>query len=175
MIRFINVEQKHSDNLNEYGINHQFAFGQITVEINLSPQKRVNEVLVDMLKYLAGLQSNFEQVQLVTKTTSLINNNIIREVKNVTSPKNVTNSFSMKAIASYLLKAHDTNARQQLNRFSKKNNLHKYGTLPAITIARPQPEYSDDVAVHDGVFFNFSSSGESRKIKVERPDPCSTL
>jgi hypothetical protein len=171
MIRFINVKQEHSDNLNEYGIKHQFAFGQITVDINLSPQERINDVLVDMLKYLAGIGNRTKYELLdVTKMDSLINNIYNREAKNVT-PKNVTNSFSMKAIASYLLKAHDTNSRQQLNRFSKKNNLHKYGTLPAITIARPEPEYSDDVAQHDGVFFNFSSTGESRKIIVERPSP----
>ncbi|GAQ18695.1 hypothetical protein OPHB3_2636 [Oceanobacillus picturae] len=172
MIRFINVGQKHSDNLNENGINHQFAFGQITVNVNLSPQDRVNEVLVDMLKYLAGLQINFSNTQLVTKKASLINNNInIGKAKNVTSPKIVASSFTMKATTSYLLKAHETNARQQFNRLSTRHQLHKYGILPAITIERPLPKYADDVALHDGVYFNFSKHCETRKIKIERSRP----
>lgn len=168
MIRFVNVEQKHSDNLNEYKIKHQFAFGQITVNLNLSRQDRVNEVLVDMLKYLAGLQTNFSNTQLVTKNDSLINNNnIIRESKSVTSPKLVVNSFTMKATTSYLLKAHETNARQQFNRLAIKHKLHKYGTLPAITLERPLPEYEDDVARHDGAYFNFSESVEIGKYKIK--------
>ncbi|WP_273123918.1 hypothetical protein [Bacillus weihaiensis] len=170
MIQFLNVTQKHSDNLKKFGIEHQFAFGQITIKIKLSPQERVNEVLVDMLKYIAEIDAKTKyKVSDVTKTTSLINNTIT-DAENVT-PEIITNSFSMKALTIYLLKAHETNARQQFSRFSKRHNLHKYGTLPAITLSRPLPEYADNIAVHEGVYFNFAKTSEPKTIKIPRPRP----
>lgn len=168
MIRFLNVEQKHSDNLTKYGIEHQFAFGRISIKINLSGQERVNDVLVDLLKYLAGVGNRTKHELLdVTKMDALIKNISIGETKNVT-PKIVVNSFTMKATTTYLLKAHETNARQQFARFTEKHNLHRYGILPAITVARPPREYEDDISFYDGVFFNFSSSEKSMSFKMKR-------
>lgn len=171
MIRFIKVAQKHSDNLTKYKIKHQFAFEQITVDVNLSPQKRINEVLVDMLKYIAEIDSKAKyEVSDVTKIDSPIKNTV-NESKNVTpeieDAKHITYSFSMKLTTNYLMKAHQTNARQQFNRFAERHNLHKYGIFPAITIDRPIPpdatledirKYEDDIAIHEGVYFNFISS-----------------
>ena len=171
MIRFLKVNQTHSDNLIKYGINHQFAFEQITINLNLSPQERINEVLIDMLKYLAEIGNRTRHEILdVTKTASPINIIDIEKVKNVT-PKIISTSFTMKLSTSYLLKAQNTNARQQFNRFSQRHNLHQYGIFPAVTIAKPPIEFEDDLAVHEGIYFNFAQRVEPQKFKFERVRP----
>ena len=169
MIKFLNVSQEHSDNLTKYDIPHQFAFEQITVEINLSPQERVNEVLSDMIRYIAGIGSRtICQILDEPKKDSLINNIFIKETKSA-SPKIISTSFTIKMTVNYLLRASAINKpAQQFGRFSSDHNLHRYGIFPAITIVRPPREYEDDVASHDGVYFNFSKDSEPKSFKIER-------
>ncbi|MBT2667312.1 hypothetical protein J7J00_17675 [Bacillus sp. ISL-4] len=154
MIKLFNLTQEHSNNLRKNGIEHQFAFGQIVVPINLSPDNRVNEAMADMIKKLAGLQSHSNNTELVMKMDSLINiNNLyIKEPKIITS--HLVDKFFKYCFES-------NNRAQCFSRFRSKHNLHRYGIFPAIKSKASEEilmsSNLEDMVSHDGLIFSFTT------------------
>ncbi|WDM33695.1 hypothetical protein J8N01_26005 [Priestia megaterium] len=148
MIKFSNATQKYSNNLNKKGIAHQFAFGQITVYINLSPDNRVNEILADMVKKLAGETSEEGGMEIAF----LINNNVSRKAISIHTFQLVMKFFEQIFLSS--------NRSRQCNKFCKKHNLNRYGIFPGIRLRASEEvimsSNAEEIVNHEGVAFSFA-------------------
>ncbi|MFS2171414.1 hypothetical protein [Priestia megaterium] len=146
MIQLNNGTQQNSNDLKRFGIGHQFAFSQITVHINLSPDNRVNEILVDMIKKLAGVEEQSME------TTYLINNNVFKEVVFI-QPIDLVLKFLEQIFLS-------SNRSRSCDKFCKKHKLNRYGIFPGIKLRESEEiimsNNLEDIVNHEGLIFSFA-------------------
>ncbi|MBY0062592.1 hypothetical protein [Priestia aryabhattai] len=146
MIQLNNVTQQNSNDLKRFDIDHQFAFGQITVHMNLSPDNRVNEILIDMIKKLAGVEEQS------TETTYLINNNVFKKAVFIH-----TFDLVLKFLEQIFL---SSNRSRECNKFCKKHQLNRYGIFPGIKLRASEEivmsNSLEDIVNHEGLMFSFA-------------------